>query len=40
MDLEVVVQSKVSQKHKNIVYERIYVESRKMVPMNLFAEHK
>ena len=39
MDLDSVIQSEVSQKEKkkNIVYECIYVESRKMVQMNLFA---
>ena len=35
MDLESVIQSEVSQKEKNKYY-HIYVESRKMVQMNLF----
>ena len=34
------VQSEVSQKHKNIVYERVYVESGKMVSTNLFAKQR
>ena len=41
MDLESVIQSEVSQKEKNkhrIL--SIYVESRKMVQMNLFARQK
>ena len=38
MDLETVIQSEVSQKEKkNIVYQHIYVEPRKMVQMNRFA---
>ena len=40
MDLETVIQSEVSQKGKNILYLCIYVESRKMVLMNLFARQK
>ena len=37
MSLEPIVQSEVSQRKTNIVYEHIYMESRKMVLMNLFA---
>ena len=40
MDLETVIQSEVSQKEKNIVYKCIYVESKKMVQMNLFTKQK
>ena len=41
MDLETVIQSEVSQKEKkNIVYQHIYVEPRKMVQMNRFAGQK
>ena len=41
MHLETVIQSEVSQKRKtNIIYSRIYVESRKMVQMNLFTRQK
>ena len=36
MNLESVIQSEVSQKEKkNIVYQHIYMESRKMAVMNL-----
>ena len=35
MDLEIVIESEVSQKEKNK-----YVESRKMVQMNLFVKQK
>ena len=34
MNIELVTQSEMSQKEKN---KHIYMESRKMVPMNLFA---
>ena len=38
MDLEPVLQSEISQKRKrNIIYKHMYLECRKMVPMNLFA---
>ena len=37
MSLEPIVRSEVSQRKTNIVYEHIYMESRKMVLMNLFA---
>ena len=40
MDLETVIQSEVSQKEKQISYINTYVESRKMVQMNLFAKQK
>ena len=41
MDLETILQSEVSQKEKNeYQYQCIYVESRKMVQMNLFAGHE
>ena len=38
--LEPVTQSEVSQRKTSIIYEHIYMESRKMVPMNLFAGQK
>ena len=31
MDLELVIQSELREREMNIVYERIYVKSRKMV---------
>ena len=37
MNLDSEIQTEVSQKEKNIVYEHTYMESRKMVPMNLVA---
>ena len=46
MDLETVIQSEVSQEEKNkhrilmCIYIYIYVESRRMVLMNLCAEEK
>ena len=42
MDLEIVIQSEVSQKKKSKyrIISLIYVESRKMVQMNLFAKQK
>ena len=35
MDLETVIQSEVSEKEKNTIYQFIYVESRKKVQTNL-----
>ena len=40
MKLEPVTQSEVSQKQANTIYESIYMESRKMVLMKLFAEQQ
>ena len=40
MKLEPVTQSEISQKQANTIYESIYVESRKMVLMKLFAEQQ
>ena len=37
MDLEFLIQSEVREKEKNIMYQYIYVEPRKMVQMNLFS---
>ena len=36
MDRETVMQSEVHQKEKNTIYKCIYVESGKMVQVNLF----
>ena len=36
MNLEPVIQSEVSQKKRNTVYERIYMEFRKMATMFLY----
>ena len=36
MDLETVIQNEVRKRKTNIVYQHIYVESRKMVQMSLF----
>ena len=38
IDLETVIQKTISQKEKNNYH--LYVESRKMVQMNLFVKHK
>ena len=41
MDLETVIQSQLSQKEKKyIIYQCLYVESREMAQMNLFAKQK
>ena len=40
MKLEPVLQIEVSQEEKNIIYEHIYMESRKMVLMKLFVGQK
>ena len=40
VDLETVIQSEVRKRKPNIVYERMYVEPRKMVQMNQFAGQK
>ena len=37
MDLESVVQNEVRKRKTNIIYQCTYVETRKMVLMNLFA---
>ena len=40
MDLEIIILSEVSQTETNITGYRLYVESKKMVQMNLFTKHK
>ena len=42
MNLEPIIQSEISQKEKDRYYilMHIYMESRKMVPMNLFARQQ
>ena len=41
MNLEPTMQNEVSQKRKaNIIYSSIYMESRKMVLMNLFSRQQ
>ena len=41
MNLELIIQSEVSQKEKNkYCIQQIYMKSRKMVLMDLFAEHQ
>ena len=37
MDLEFLIQSEVREKEKNIMYQYIYVEPKKMIQMNLFS---
>ena len=37
MNLEPIIQSEVSQRKTNIVYKCIYLKSRKMVQMKLYA---
>ena len=38
MNLEPILQSEVNKKETNIIYEYIFMGSRKMVLMNLFAK--
>ena len=40
MNLEPVIQTEVSQKKRNTVYERIYMEFRKMVMITLYARQQ
>ena len=40
MDLETFTESEISQREKKQIYYHLYVESRKMVQMNLFAKQK
>ena len=40
MDLDIVILSEVSQRKINIIGYCLYVESKKMVQMNLFAKQK
>ena len=40
MDLEAVIQSEMSEREKCIINYHIYVDSRKIVQMNLFEKQK
>ena len=40
MDLEIIILSEVRQKKTNIICYHLYVESKKMIQMNLFTKHK
>ena len=40
MNLEMIVLGEVSQRKTNIIWYRLYVESKKMIQMNLFTEQK
>ena len=40
MDLETVIQGEVNQKKKSIIKYCLYVKSRKMIQINLFAKQK
>ena len=40
MDLEIVILSEVSQTKTNIIRYHLYVESKKMIQMNLFTKQK
>ena len=37
MDLEIIILSEVNQTKTNIIWSHLYVESKKMIQMNLFA---
>ena len=38
MDLEIIILSEVNQTKTNIIWSHLYVESKKMIQMNLFAK--
>ena len=40
MDLEILVLNEVGQRKTNIVWYRLYVESKKIIQMNLFEKQK
>ena len=40
IDLEIMILNEVSQRKTNIIRYRLYVESKKMVQMNLFTKQK
>ena len=40
IDLEIVILSEVSQRKTNIIWYHLYVESKKMIQMNLFTKQK
>ena len=40
MDLEIIILSEVSQTKTNIICYHLYVESKKMIQMNLFTKQK
>ena len=40
MDLEIIILSAVSQTKTNIIWYQLYVESKKMIHMNVFTEQK
>ena len=40
MDLEIIILSEVRQKKTNIICYHLYVESKKMTQMNIFAKRK
>ena len=40
MDLEIIILSEVSQTKTNIIWYHLYVESKKMIQMNLFTKQR
>ena len=40
MDLETIILTEVSQRKTNIILYHLYVESKKMIQMNLFTKQK
>ena len=40
MDLEIIILSEVSQRETNFIWYHLYVESKKMIQMNLFTKQK
>ena len=40
MDLEIIILSEGSQRNKNIIWYHLYLESKKVIQMNLFVKQK
>ena len=40
MDLEIIILTEISQTKTNIIWYHLYVESKKMIQMNLFTKQK
>ena len=40
MDLEIIILNEVSHRKTNIIWYHLYVESKKMIQMNLFTKQK
>ena len=40
MDLEIIIQSELSQRKTNIIYYRLYAESKKEIQMNIYLQKR